>query len=643
MFDLFRSREKSVRILLGGLLVVVALSMLTYLVPSYNTGNVTDDTVVATVGQDAITSREVQHLIQNTMRGRQLPAELVPTYVPQIIDQMITARALAYEATRLGFQVTDEQLRAAIQQSIPDLFPDGKFVGKDTYAAMLAQQELSIPEFENDLRRQVLITRLKEVAAEGTIVTEEEIERAFQERNEKIKVQWVKLTPDKFKKEVNPTAEDLRSYFKANQARYTEPQKKNLVILIADQAKIAQTVNPTDADLLKGYNQNPDAFRIPERDQVRHILLKTQGKPPADDAKIKAQAEDILKQIKAGGNFADLAKKYSEDTVSAAKGGDLGWVQRGQTVPEFERVAFSLKPGETSGLVKTEYGYHIIQVMAHEQGRLQPFEQVKAQLVQGWKTEHVSRMMQEISDRAQTEFQKDTAHPEKVAAEFDMQVVHADGIAPGKPVPEIGTNADFDQSIADLAVGKVSQPVALPGDKLALALVTGIVPPRPDTFEEVESQVRDAIIQGRLATAVQNHAKELADKVKAGGDLAQLAKAMGVEAKTSADFGRAGNVEGLGSASYLLQAFPKPVGAVVGPIGMPDGTVVAKVVSHTPADLSQLPAQRSSIRDEIKSQKARDRDTLFEAGVRDELKRAGKLKYHQNVINRLVAQYRSSS
>lgn len=642
MFDLFRSREKSVRIMLGGLLLVVALSMLTYLVPSYTTGTVANDTVVATVGNDTITLPEVQRLIQNSMRGRQLPPELVATYIPQMIDQMVTERALAYQAEKLGFQVTDDQLRTAIQESIPNLFPDGKFVGKETYAAMLAQQELSIPEFESDLRRQVMITRLKEIAAEGTIVTESEIERAFQERNEKIKIQWVKLTNDKFKGEVQPTAEDMQTYFKANPVRFTEPQKKNLVILLADQAKMLQTLNPSDADLLKGYNQNPEAFRIPERVEARHILLKTQGKPPADDAKIKAQAEDILKQIKAGGNFADLAKKYSEDTVSAAKGGDLGWLQKGQTVPDFEKTAFSLKPGDTSGLVKTEYGYHIIQVINHEQGRLQPFEQVKAQLVQGWKNERASRMMQQISDRVQVELQKNPTNPDKVAAEFNMQVIHADGVAPGKPVPEIGTNADFDQSIADLAVGKASQAVALPGDKLALALVTGIVPARPNTFDEVKDQVRDAIIQSRLGVAVQNHAKELADKLKAGGDLAQLAKGMGLEVKTTADFGRTGNVEGIGPANYLLDAFSKSPGSLIGPVSIPDGTIVGKVVSHSKAEPAELAAQRSTIRDEIKSQKARDRNTLFEAGVREEMKRTGKLKYHQDVITRLVAQYHTS-
>ena len=135
MFDLFRSRDKAVRILLGGLLVLVAFSMLTYLVPNYNNGSTGSDTVVAEIGKDTITLAETQRLIQATVRGRQLPTEILPTYIPQMVDQMVTERAMAMEAERLGLQVTDAEVADAIRQMVPNLFPDGKFVGKEAYAA----------------------------------------------------------------------------------------------------------------------------------------------------------------------------------------------------------------------------------------------------------------------------------------------------------------------------------------------------------------------------------------------------------------------------------------------------------------------------------------------------------------------------
>jgi peptidyl-prolyl cis-trans isomerase D len=639
MFDLFRSREKAVRILLGAILLLVSLSMLTYLIPNYNSGG-TADSVVAQIGKDTITMQEVQRGVQNSMKGRQLPPELLPTYAPRVIDQMITDKALAFEAARLGLQVSDADLADAIRQVMPNLFPDGKFVGKDAYAAVLSQNSVTIPEFEADLKQQILITKLREIAVEGSVVTPAEIEESYRRQNDKIKVQFVKLVNDKYRAEVQPNVEEMQSFFKVNAAQFQISEKRNLAILIADQAKLEATLTLNDADLQRAYSQNQAQFRVPERVHVRHILLKTQGKAASEDAAMKTKGEELLKQIRAGANFGDLAKKNSEDTGSAAKGGDLDWVARGQTVPEFEQAAFTLKPGQTSDLVKTQYGYHIIQVIAHEEARLRPFEEVKGDLGKQWKAQRVSQLMDEISDKAQMALQKDPTHPEKVAADFNMQLVRADGIQAGGVLPEIGTSADFNQAIADLKQGQVSLAVALPGNKVALAELTAVIPARPATFDEVKDQVRDRMVSNRLSAAMQKHAKELAEKAKAAGsDFAKTAKGMGLEVKTSEEFSRNGTVTDIGSASYFGEAFSQPDGAVVGPILLQDGAVVAKVVSHVPADMAQFAAQRPIVRDQIKSQRARDRANLFDQGVKDALVKSGDIKIHQDVIKRLLSTY----
>jgi peptidyl-prolyl cis-trans isomerase D len=641
MFDLFRSREKMVRLFLGALLVVVSLSMLTYLIPSYNSGSSSSDMIVAEIGKDTVTVPEVQQLIQNAMRGRQLPPEILPNYVPSMIEDMITDRAMAYEAERLGFQVSDADLSDAIRQIVPNLFPDGKFVGRDMYAALLAQQNLTIPQFETDLKRQILITRLRNIAVEGTIVTPFEIEQTFRQANQKMKVQYVKLTPDKFRGEAQPTTDEMRAYFQTNAAQYQVPEKRSLTVLIADQAKIEQTITTTDADLERLYSQNQASFRTPERVKVRHILLKTTDRPASEEPKIRAKAEDLLKQIRGGGNFADLAKKNSDDPGSAAKGGELDWVVKGQTVPEFEKTAFSLKPGQTSDLVKTQYGYHIIQVEQHEDARLRPFAEVKTELAAQWKKQRVADLMEAAADRAQSALQKDSAHPEKVAAEFNMDVVQANDVTLGQTIPAIGASPDFDQSVAGLKVSEVSQPVALAGNKIALAVLRNVTPPRPAAFEDVEKDIREKLVNNRVQAIVQTRARELVAKAREmGGDLAKTAKSMGLEAKTSDEVTRTSNIEGLGMASYLQEGFARPDGTIIGPVGMADGTVVAKVLSHVEADMSKLAEQRSTIRDQIKSQKAGDRNRLFQEGLRERLIRDGQIKIHQDVVKRLAANYR---
>jgi peptidyl-prolyl cis-trans isomerase D len=641
MFDLFRSREKSVRIMLGGLLLVVAISMLTYLIPNYNQGGATgNEMVIAEIGKDTITLPEVQRLVQMTMRNRQLPPEILPNYLPQMIDQLITERAMFLEAQRLGFQVSDAEVADTIRQMVPNLFPDGKFVGNAQYAAMLAQQNLTIDQFESDLRRQIMIARLRDIALEGTLVTPAEIEASYRKKAERLKIEWVKLTADKYKAEVQPTAAEMQEYFKSNAAQYMVPEKKNLSVLIADQTKLEASINPTDQELQRIYTQNQESFRTPDRAKVRHILVMTKDKPAADEPKLKAKADDLLKQVRAGADFAKLAKENSEDPGSKDNGGEY-WVQRnGQMVKQFEDAAFTLKPGQ-SDVVKTDYGYHVFQVMERQAAGIRPFSEVKAELAAQVKKERVNEAMQRASEQAVAALRKDPTHPEKVAADFNMQLVKVEGYK-GNEIPELGANPEFTQSVATLKKGDVSAATAA-NNKVAIAVVNDVIPARASTFEEVQNQIRDTMVQFRTAAAVRKHAQELVEKANAmGGDLAKAAKSMGLEVKTSAEFSRSGSIDGIGAASYVAAGFDKPDGAVFGPSSTPDGSnVVAKVVQHLPPDMAALNAERPTIRDEIKMQRSRDRSALFESGLKEALVKQGKIKVHQDVINRLIASYRS--
>jgi peptidyl-prolyl cis-trans isomerase D len=648
MFDLFNS-QKAKKYVMGGILVLVSASMLLYLVPNYNTGTGVSDVIVAKIGSTEITEADARRSIQTQTRGQKIPAEIIPNYVPQMIETMINERAMEYEAHKLGLEVSDQDVAESLRQNFPNLFQDGKFVGKDVYAAMLAQQGVTIDEFESDLKRQMLISKLREVAIEGSVVTPAEVEEEYRKKSDQVQLQYVKVTQDKFKKEAEPSTEEMQQYFKTNSARYQDPETRNLVVLVADGAKLEQTLNPTDADLTMMYNQNQAGFRTPERVHERHILLMTQGKPAADEAKIKAKAEDLVKQLRAGADFAEMAKKYSEDNQgptggSAAKGGDLDWVTRGQMVPEFEKASFSLKPMAISDPVKTQYGYHIIQVLAHEDARVKPLAEVKDDLAKQWRQQRVGGILQKISDRAQAALQKDPDHPDKVAAELGMEVVHADGIAPGQPVPGVGVNPDFDQAIAALKKGEVSQAVSPSANKVVVAEVTAIVPGHPASFEEVKSQIHDAMVNTRLTKLVQDKSKELADAARAnGGDLAKAAKAMGLEAKTTEPFKRQASVDGLGSASYFEEAFKTAAGTVLNPVPMPDATVVAKVVQHVEADMSKLPAERAQIIETLKGEKARERNTIFETGLVEELERQGVVKRHTDVVTRIISSFRSGT
>ena len=641
MFNLFRSRDRLVRILLTGILLVVALSMVTYLIPSYGNTGRGPDSVIAEIGKDTITVRDIQVYLQNAIRARIVPTDMASLYLPQIIDEVVTFRAQVYEAQRLGLRVSDDDVSGAIRMSRPDLFPGGKFVGRDAYSAALAQLNTTIPEFEKEFADNVLVNRLTQIVVEGTVVTPQEIEQEFRRRNDKIKVEFVKLTPAQYKPEVKVTPAEIKEYYEKNRTQFPIPEKHNLAILVLDQGKIEQTIQPTEAELRRAYeSEKDDKFRHHERVLARHILVKSDGKNPAEDAQAKAKAEDLLKQLRGGADFAELAKKNSGDPGSAFKGGDLGWLERGQTVKPFEDAAFSLKPKEISDPVKTQFGYHIIQILDHQQAHLDTFEEARAQLVDELRKQRAGQMMEELTDRATSALRKDS--PEKVAKDLDLAPpLTAENIGPGQPVPGIGPNKDFQQAIKGLQKGEVSPPVPLPGNRIGLAVVTGVVPTHPATFEEAEKQIGPMLEAQKSNQIASERAGELLKKVnEMNGDLEKAAKLMKLEVKTPAPFDRAASVEGLGSAAYFAEGFNKPAGTVLGPTPVPEGRVVAKVLEHEPANMSLLPAQRAGLEAELRGKQARERKDMFEAGLREELIKEGKIKIHKKVVDQLIANYR---
>jgi len=187
MFDLFRSRAKAVRYLLGAIMLLVAFSMVITLIPGFVGSSFSTDTnIIAEIGNEVLTARDVQVNIQQQLRSNAFPREMAGSYVPMIINQMISDRAISYEAERLGFEVTDAEVARAVQTMIPQLFQNGEFVGEEIYSQYLAQMNLTVPEFESNVKKQILLLKLVNIVLEGEIVTDEDIEAEYRAANEKI-------------------------------------------------------------------------------------------------------------------------------------------------------------------------------------------------------------------------------------------------------------------------------------------------------------------------------------------------------------------------------------------------------------------------------------------------------------------------
>jgi peptidyl-prolyl cis-trans isomerase D len=574
-------------------------------------------------------------------QNRQLPPELLSIYVPQIVNQMINERIMAYEANRLGLKVTPEDTDTAIVDTLPpQLVKDGK-VDSATLSAMLQQEGMTLASLKDSTSRTLLVNRLEQIVVNGVVVSPREIENEYKKRNEKIKVQFAVLTAARFQKEAEPTEAELKTYYDSHKSDFRTPEKRSYAIIMLDPAVIGAQSVPTDAQLQSEYNSRRAEFQVPERVKARHILLKSDA---SNDAQVKPKAEALLKQIQGGADFAKLAKDNSQDPGSGAQGGELGWVVRNQMVPEFEKSTFSLGVGQTSGLVKTAYGYHIIQVEAHEQAHLQPFDDVKAQLIADYEKRQATQKMQELSDKAVAALHKDPSHPDQVGQSLGLPVIHADNVAAADTIPQIGASKEFSDAAASLRKGEITAgPVVLQNGKAVVVEVTDVQAARQASLEEAMADVKTRAGKDKLDKVIADKARELASKTQAmGGDLEKAAKSMNIEVKTSADVDRQGTIESLGTASTIPEAFAKPVDTVIGPINVPSGQAVIKVVTKTPADMLALPLMSNGIRDELKQQKQRDRAQLFQDGLRSRLTADGKLKIHQDVINRIVQGYQKS-
>src|SRR5215472_12873648 len=222
MFDLFRSRDKAVRYLLGGLLMLVAISMVVTLIPGYGSSSRADDDVVAEIGKETITTREVQKTVQDAVRQKQIPSEMVAFYMPRVIDQLITDNALVYQAKRMGMNVSDEELATAIR-SMMSRFTGGAQIDKAVYERIVNEQGMTIPEFENNVRKQLLLMRLQNVATQGVVVTPKEVEDEFSKKNAKVKIEYVGFKAESYKSDVNITPAEMQAYYNTHKDSYRQP------------------------------------------------------------------------------------------------------------------------------------------------------------------------------------------------------------------------------------------------------------------------------------------------------------------------------------------------------------------------------------------------------------------------------------
>src|SRR5438876_362810 len=353
--------------------------MLTPLGPTSDTS--AGRTTLAEIGGTSISTQDVQRLLSE--QARRSPygsdAHMMAQRARPLLDEMVLNSAETMAASKLGVTVSRAEVERTLEAN-PVLYPGGKFVGDDQAKAILQQQFGITPDqYVERLRQQLLTEKLQHIVTDGVSVTPAEVHAEFLRQSQKARVRYVLFEPAQFVKTVVVTPQALEAFFKRNPERYKLPEQRRVRYVLIDPDRVRATIQLGDEDLRHYYNDHLPDYRVPDRVKVAHILFKTTGKTPSEVATLEKTARDVLAQVKAGKDFGELAKQYSEDST-AQQGGELGWIVRGQTVKEFENAAFSMKAGQTSDLINTEYGFHIIKVEDKQTAHLQIFEEVKASI-----------------------------------------------------------------------------------------------------------------------------------------------------------------------------------------------------------------------------------------------------------------------
>ncbi len=633
MLDVIQQRKTGVKILMGVILGLVCLTMVITLVPGLVPGAMTGTNSadsVARVGDEQITKTDVDNMLNRELRGQTLPPMLKGMYAKQVVDQLVFQKALELEANRLGLRVTPEEQTERIKKYLPSAFTGDTWVGKERYTQEVETRTgMSVQDFEDFVRQQLLEEKFRNILTDGVTVSDSEIAQEYIRRNEKISMEYVVFKPADLAATINPTDAELEAYFAKNIGRYQVPEKRSASYALLDLDKLKQQTKVSDDELKAYYQQNIDQFKVQNRVHVEHILFKTVGKTDAEVAEIQKTAEGVLKKAKSGANFEELAKQYSEDT-SKTKGGDIGWIVEGQTVPEFQQSAFSQPVGSISDLVKTQYGFHIIKVLEKETARTKSFEEVRAEIEPTVLEAKVNAEANRISDQmAAAVRQSNRQSLDDLAKKFNLTEGTTPAVAATDPLGDLGNSPDVHQTLSSLRPGEVSAPIRIDRGWVILS-VKEILPAHQGTLAETRDKVLADYRRDNAATLARSKAEDLAKRVKAGEPLAKAAKELGAEVKTSAPFARNGQVSDLGSATQFNAAFGMNVDQVSDAVPIAANWVVYRIVTHDNPKMEELILQKPQLEQQLLQTKQQAAFDAFKTALQNRLKSEGKIVIDAN-------------
>jgi peptidyl-prolyl cis-trans isomerase D len=473
------------------------------------------------------------------------------------------------------------------------------------------------------------------MVTDNVLVTDDEMKRAYKQMNDRVQIEYVKVPAQSFAAQVQPDEEKIKEFYQQNQSRYRTQEKRAVKALRVRPSEMPAP-EVTEAEMRAYYNRNISRYQVDERVHASHILFMTTGKSEDEAKQMEATAKEVLAKIKAGGDFAALAKQYSEDTGNKDKGGDLGWVVHGQMVPNFEQATFALQPGEVSDVIKTEYGYHIIKVHERDRAHMQTFDEVKDQIRQELLQQKQEDQRLRKMDEAVAVARKYGADLDSAGRELGVPVETYEPFTRVAPPAGLPFSPNLISSIFTAPQGEVLSEAA--DDSTLLLVVTSIEPAQVPPLEQVRDQVVQQWTLRQAGELARQRAQEIADAARAaGGDLKQAAAKFGLTTQTSQFITRNDNVGDLGSAQMLGEtAFSGAPGTIGGPVTGGTDQAIYRVVERQEADLTQFYDQRDKLREQQLQAKRDEAFEIYKGLTRQRYEDAGKVTRYQPRIDALL-------
>ncbi len=512
MFDFVRKHTKVMQFLL---FLLIVPSFVLFGLQGYNRMREKGETVAKVDGHD-ITQQDWDNAHRSEVdRIRQrmpnVDAKLLdsPGARYASLESLVRSRVLAAAVADSNLLVGDQRVARELQtnQLVTALRgPDGK-LDMDRYRQLLAAQGMTPESFENQVRGDLATRQVLAGVAQSAFSPAAPANVALSSFFERREAQIARFSTADFKAKVEPTDAELQEFYKANPAQFQAPEQAGIEYVVLDLAAVQKGIVVNDADLKTYYDQNATRMNGPEQRRASHILITVaKDASPADKAKAKAKAEELLAQVKKNpDSFAEVAKKNSQDPGSAANGGDLDFFARGAMTKPFEDAAFALKDkGDISGLVESEFGYHIIKLTDIKVPKQRTFEEMKPELEADLKKQEAQKKYAEAAETFTNGVYEQSDSLKPVADKLTLEIRTATGVSRTPAAGATGPLANpkfLNVLFAPDATERKrnTEAVEVGANQLASGRVTQYSPARTRPFDEVKAQVRERVVANKAA------------------------------------------------------------------------------------------------------------------------------------------------